>query len=110
VALRTLTAVSATAASHKPKKPKAAILTLAAGSFKVTGGHATTIKLHLTAKARTLLTRTHVLHARATIVAHDPAATRTTQTIVTIRAAKTTHGAKADQYPATRGTAGGQPS
>ena len=94
VTLRTLTAVSASAARHKSKKPKAAILTLAVGSFKVTGGHATTIKLHLFAKARTLLARTHVLHARATIVARDPAATRTTQTTVTIRAAKATHGHK----------------
>src|ERR1035437_4967884 len=89
-----LTAVSASATSHKSKKPKAAILTLAAGSFKVTGGHATTVKLHLSAKARTLLARTHVLHARATIVARDPAATRTTQTTVTIRAAKARHGHK----------------
>jgi hypothetical protein len=94
VTLQTLTAVSASAARHKSKKPKAAILTLAAGSFKVTGGHATTVKLHLFAKARTLLARTHVLHARATIVARDPAATRTTQTTVTIRAAKATHGHK----------------
>jgi beta-glucanase (GH16 family) len=94
VTLRTLTAVSASATSHKSKKPKAAILTLAVGSFEVTGGHATTIKLHLSAKARTLFARTHVLHARATIVARDPAATRTTQTTVTIRAATAKHGHK----------------
>jgi hypothetical protein len=95
VTLRTLNAVIASVTGHQSKKRKAAILTLAAGSFKVAGGHATTVKLHLSGKARTLLARTHVLHARATIVAHDPAgATHTTQTIVTIRAAKATHGHK----------------
>jgi len=87
--LRTLTAVIA-ATGHQSKKSKAAILALASGSFKVAGGHVTTVKLHLSAKARALLARTHVLRARATIVAHDPAgATHTTETIVTLRAPST---------------------
>ena len=95
VTLSTLRAVIASVTGHQSKKRKAAILTLAAGSFKVVGEHATTVKLHLSGKARTLLARTHALHARATIVAHDPTgATHTTQTIVTIRAAKATHGHK----------------
>ena len=95
VTLRTLNAVIARVTGHQSKKRKAAILTLAAGSFKVAGGHATTVKLHLSGKGRTLLARTHVLHARATIVAHGPAgATHTTQTIVTIRATKAIHGHK----------------
>jgi hypothetical protein len=88
ITLRTLTAVIA-ATGHQSKKSKTAILTLASGSFKVAGGHTTTVRLRISAKARALLARTHVLRARATIVAHDPAgATHTTQTVVTIRAAK----------------------
>jgi hypothetical protein len=96
VTLRTLTAVSA-ATAHRSKKQKATILILAVGSFKVVGGHTVTVKLHLSAKARALLTRSHVLRARAAIIAqYDPAgATHTTQTIVTIHAAKAIRGRKA---------------
>ena len=93
VTLRTLTALIASTTGHQSKKHKAAIL--AVGSFKVSGGHMTTVRLHLSTKARALLARTHLLHARATIFARDPAgATHTAQTTVTIRAAKTTHGRK----------------
>ncbi len=93
ITLKTLTAVVASAIGRQARRPKAAILTLATGSFKVAGGRTATIKLHLTTKARALLARTRPLRARATIVAHDPTgAKHTTQTIVTIRAAKTTHG------------------
>ncbi len=92
VTLRTLGAVSASTTGHRSKKHKAAILTLAVGSFNVAGGHVTTVKLHLSAKARKLLARTHVLHALATIVAHDPSgATHTTQTTVAIRLVKASH-------------------
>ena len=95
VTLRTLTAVSASTTGHRSKKHKAAILTLAAGSFNVAGGHVTTVKLHLSAKARMFLARTRVLRARATIVAHDPSgATHTTQTTVAIRSAKAAHSHK----------------
>jgi alpha-tubulin suppressor-like RCC1 family protein len=88
--LRTLTAVSARITRHQSKK-KAAILTLAVGWFKVAGGHVATVKLHLSAKARALLARTHVLRARATIVAHDPTgAGHTTETVVTLRSPKAT--------------------
>ncbi len=91
--LRTLTAVSAGATGHQSSRRKA-ILALSSGSFTVAAGHSTTVTLHLSATARKLLARTHMLRARATIVAHDPAgATHTTQTVVTIRAAKT-HGRK----------------
>jgi PKD repeat protein len=89
VTLRTLGAVSARAAGHK-KKRKAAILTLATGSFTVSGGKVQTVTLHLSAKARALLAGGHVLRAQATIVAHDPSgASHTTQTTVTLRLAKT---------------------
>ncbi len=90
VTLRTLAAVSVPAA--RAAKKKASVLTLATGSFTVAGGKVATVKLHLSAKARVLLARVHTLRARATLVAHDPAgATHTTQTIVTLRAAKLTH-------------------
>ncbi len=86
--LRTLKAVIA-ATGHQSRRSKAMILTLAVGSFKAAGGHTTTVKLRLSAKARTLLARERVLRARATIAAHDPAgAKHTAQTLVTIRPAK----------------------
>jgi hypothetical protein len=91
VTLRTLDAVSAAAGSAA--KSRKAILTLASGSFTVAGGRVKTVTLHLSAKARALLSRSHVLRVRATIVAHDPAgATHTTQTVVTLRAPKAKHG------------------
>jgi phosphodiesterase/alkaline phosphatase D-like protein len=92
ITLRTLSAVTTSAGSHRPKKPKAAILTLATASFSVPSGQSKLITLHLSKKSRALLTRLHVLRARATIVARDPeGATHTTQTTVTIHPAKTTH-------------------
>jgi hypothetical protein len=92
ITLRTLSAVSASVTDQQSKKRKAAVLTLASGSFTVAGGQVRAVTLHLSARARTLLTRTHhVLRVRATIVAHDPAgATQTTQTIVTLRVRKAT--------------------
>ncbi len=96
VTLRRLGAVSTSATAHQSKKPKAAILTLAVGSFNVAGGQLTTVKLYLSARAQALLAHTRALRARATTFAHDPAgATHTAQTIVTIRPAKTAHGHKA---------------
>ncbi len=86
VTLRTLNAVAAVAGASKHKHK--AILTLASGPFTVAGGHAQTVTLHLSAVARALLTKAHVLRVRATLVAHDSTgATRTTQTTVTLRAA-----------------------
>jgi PKD repeat protein len=93
VTLRTLNAVSASVAGAAKKK--GSILTLATGSFTVAGGKVTLVELHLSAKARTLLARLHVLRARATVVAHDPAgASHTTQVIVTLRAAEAQHARK----------------
>jgi hypothetical protein len=84
VSLRTLNAVRAAARTHKRK---AAVLTLATGSFSVAGGKVTTVVLHLSAKARALLGRAHTLKVRATIIARDPAgAKHTNQTVVTLRA------------------------
>jgi PKD repeat protein len=82
VTLRTLTAVN-TGGKHK------AILTLASGSFTLAGGQVKVLRLHLSTKARQLLKRSHVLRARATIVAHDSmGVSHTTSTVVTMRAGK----------------------
>jgi outer membrane protein assembly factor BamB len=89
VTLRTLHAVS-TSERHGSKRWKRVILTLAVGSFRVAGGKVTTVKLHLSAAARALLAREHLLRVRATIVAHDVAGTtHVSRRTVTIRLAKT---------------------
>ena len=99
VTLRTLGAVSVRAAGRSragkngKKKSKYTVLTLAAGSFTVSGGQAKAVTLHLSTKALALLARSHVLRARATTLAHDPAgATHTTRATVTLRAPKTHRG------------------
>ena len=86
VTLKTLSAVSASAGKKGAKK---SILTLASGSFSVSGGSAKTLTLHLSTKARSLLGRSHVLRARATIVAHDSTGvSHTTVATVTLKLAK----------------------
>ncbi len=86
VTLRTLTAVSAAAGARAAKK---AVLVLATGSFSVAGGSVKSVTLHVSAKAKKLLAKAHVLRVRATIVAHDPAgSSHTSQATVTLRAAK----------------------
>lgn len=88
--LRTLNAVIASA-GHAGKT-KAAILTLAAGSFTVPGGEVKTVTVHLSAKARDLVSRSHTLRVRARVVAHNPAgATHAMQTTVMLRAPKAQH-------------------
>jgi hypothetical protein len=87
VTLKTLTAVSARLASAAKKKKS--ILTLATGSFSITGGQTKAITLHLSSAARTLLSRSHVLQARATVVAHDPSGgSNTAAQTLTLRLAK----------------------
>jgi PKD repeat protein len=91
VKVHTLGAVSARFA-HTTRS-RVAVLTLAAGSFTVAGGKLATLVLHLSVEARTLLARSHQLHARAIVLAHDPAgATHVAQTIVTLRLAKSRAG------------------
>jgi len=90
IVLQTLGAVSADVSGHQSKQRKASVLTLARGSFTVAGGKVKTVMLHLTARARTLLARSHLLRVRATIVAHDPAgAAHTAEAIVTLHLRKT---------------------
>jgi polyvinyl alcohol dehydrogenase (cytochrome) len=82
VTLRTLDAVSAAPRSGA----RVTHLTLAVGSFNLAGGRETTVRLRLSAKARKLLARAHVLRVRATLVTHDPqGATHMTQAIVKLR-------------------------
>ncbi len=84
ITLRTLTAVSAAAG-----KKKKAILTLGVGSFSVAGGKVKAVTVHLSSKGRALFARMHLLRARATVVAHDPAGgAHTTQVTLTLRPAK----------------------
>jgi PKD repeat protein len=79
---------ASTGSSHAEKSHSAGT-TIASGAFTIAGGRAKTVTLALTAKARSLLAHSHVLHARATILAHDPAgATHTTQRAVTLRVTK----------------------
>jgi hypothetical protein len=92
VSLRTLNAVRAAARTTRTAKKKAAVLTLATGSFSVAGGRVTTVVLHVSARARALVARAHTLKVRATIIAHDPAgAKHTEQTVATLRAPATKH-------------------
>ena len=62
VTVRTLSAVLA---GH------GGVLTLAAASFKVAGGHVGTVWVRLTPRARSLLASRGSLRVRVTIVAHD---------------------------------------
>ncbi len=88
VVLRTLEATGATAPRRSTNR-RAAVVTLARGSFAVAGGRVKAVTLHMSKKARLLLARAHVLRARATVAAHDSAgATHTARTIVTLRAIK----------------------
>lgn len=91
--LQSARAVSASLSASMATNRTAAGLTLASGSFKIAGGDAATVKMHLTAKASNLLLRVHVIHAQATLTVRDPAS-HTIHATVTIRAAKSTSGHK----------------
>jgi hypothetical protein len=74
-------------AAKKGKRP--AILTLATGSFSLSGGQLKSLTLHLSSTPRTVLARTHVLSALATIVARNVAAeTATTKASFSLHPAK----------------------
>ncbi len=85
ITVKTIKAVVASAS----KKPKAVILTLASGSFALAGGQSKVITLHLSSTARKLLASSHLIAARASIVAHNAAglAASTTATL-SLRPAK----------------------
>jgi hypothetical protein len=89
ITLKTVGAVNASAGARQAKR---AVLTLASGSFRLPGGQTETATLHLSAKAKTLLARSHTLGARATIVAHNAAgASVTTLAVLSLHAAKGHH-------------------
>lgn len=82
ITLRTTSAV-------RVGKAKAAVLTLTTGAFRLSGGGSTVVSLRLSAKARTLLARSHTLRVLAIVSAHDSAgASHTAQRTVTVRLAK----------------------
>jgi hypothetical protein len=88
VVVKTAGAVGARSA----RAGKKVILTLASGSFSVAEGQVKTIALHLSAKARKLLAKTHTVRGKATITAHNKTATPHTGTAsVTLRAVKKKH-------------------
>jgi PKD repeat protein len=90
VTLRTLGAVSADLAGAAARKP--AIVTLGTGSFSLAGGKVAAVTLHLSAKVRALLERSHELRVRLTILARNPeGATHTSHAVTTLIAPKHTH-------------------
>ncbi len=90
VTLRTLRAVSAE--QKIASASKLALFTLATRSFTLAGGKVGTVALHLSAKVRVLLMRSHRLRVRLTIHAHNPqGASHTTQAITTLIAPKPMH-------------------
>jgi hypothetical protein len=88
ITLKTLTAVKAGAA----RDATTAVLTLGTATFRIAGGQSATVTVHLSAKARALLKRSHSLRARATIIAHDSAgATHTALATLTLRPPSSKH-------------------
>lgn len=91
ITLRTLRAVlagSADGSGAQLARARSAILVLASGTFTVRGGHVKAVPLRLRTRARRLLSRTHVLRARATLSMRDDTGTlRTSRAIVTLRLA-----------------------
>jgi hypothetical protein len=86
VTIKTAGAVAASV-GHEAKK-KASILTLATGSFTVSGGQVKTLNLHLSAQGRALLAHSHVLRVKATITARNPGGKSATTTLtLTLRLA-----------------------
>jgi outer membrane protein assembly factor BamB len=91
IVLRTLRAVLA-ASAHGSRaelaRARSAILLLASGSFAVPGGHVKAVPLRLGPRARRLLSRAHVLRARATLsMRDDTGRLHTSRATVTLRLA-----------------------
>jgi PQQ-like domain/Abnormal spindle-like microcephaly-assoc'd, ASPM-SPD-2-Hydin len=94
VTLRTLTAIRVVSA-HRAEASRIAILTLARASFRVAAGQVRAVHLRLSAEGRRLLAWHHLLRVGATVLAHaQTGAVHTARSIVTIRVATTTHGAR----------------
>ena len=80
ISLQVVMAAGASSRSHGRGAKHHVVL--AAGSYKVRGGRVSTVRLPLSRTARTLLRRSHVLHASATITPAAGKAARTTVTII----------------------------
>ena len=63
ITLQTLSAARSASGKHTAKRT----VLLAGGPFAVTGGRVATLRLRLSSRAKALLKRSHLLHARATI-------------------------------------------
>jgi outer membrane protein assembly factor BamB len=91
VVLRTLKAVLARAAEGSGAfgaRARRVFLLLATGTFSVPGGHVKALTLRLGPRARRLLSRTRLVHARATLSFRDgTGALHTSRTTVTLRLA-----------------------
>jgi outer membrane protein assembly factor BamB len=90
ITVRTLRAVIALGGlTARGRKPGAAILTLATGRFSVTGGQVKAVTLRMGPKARRLLLRKRVLHARATLsMRSSTGALQTSNASITLRLAR----------------------
>lgn len=83
------------ATGHRSHRHRTGIVTLAAGRFTIPGGRVARVELRLSARARALLARMHVLRARATTtVRYADGSTHAAEVIVTIHAPVATHARK----------------
>jgi phosphodiesterase/alkaline phosphatase D-like protein len=83
--VRASVAAAGHAAAHK------SIMTLSAAGFSVAAGQSKTITLHLTAKARKLLAKLHVVRAKVTITARNPSGASHTSVGSLVLRAKAKH-------------------
>ncbi len=85
----TVTLLASNGSGSGSRSSSRASTALATASFAVPAGGAATVVLHLSAQARHLLSRAHLLHARAVIVTGPPLAAPTSSVTVTLRARTT---------------------
>jgi hypothetical protein len=91
VTLQTLGAVRSVG-----QAPVKSTMTIARGSFTAAPKNAVTVRMRLSAKARRLLARSHVMHARATVLTRAAAGPALVwQALVTLRASAAPHARKA---------------
>ena len=91
ITLRTVRAVSAAIRGRAAKRK--AVVTLAVGSFDIPGGQQKTVTLHLTAAGKRLLSHSHVLAARAIVLARNASGVaHTSATTLTLRQSTHKHG------------------
>jgi hypothetical protein len=85
----TITLTSLASGNGHARAAAPARVVLAKASFTIAGGRTARVRLRLSRKARRILARTRVLHARSTVVGSgEAAASRLPATVITIRAPK----------------------